>query len=709
MRMALQDAGLEAVKNELVKDERMCGTDLCSASDLGFVAFFSKLSKKSSETRTTRLFDRTDYYSVHGQDAHYVAQNFVETFVDDRSSRRTLQCPLSRASFIFVSQDDYLKLKLDLYRVRERFKKSIASIEDVVACAGISSSPQGTSLWFSVISVQCEHKEHKKLIDEIYTKPFQTVNDDLVKYGEMVGSTLDPEELENHNYAIKPGYDERLQALGDKLVEIRDGLDFEYRATGKDLDLDLDKKLHLENSQNYGYCFRLTKNDAKAIMRNSKYIELGTVKSGVYFTTKKLKALSTDHQETTHEYQRTQSGCPFLRTGTYTPVLENLDHIIAHLDVILSFAHVSVNASEPYVKPKVLDKGKFLRQFQDDISFILNDVEMVKGKVYRTVTVTCPMSCLVGDGEFQNITGPNTGEKSTYIRQVGVIALTAQTGWLVPCSEATLPIFSSVLCRILETASILGSATEDSLIIIDELSRGILRPPSAPSELPHLNNFHVVAYVNQEDASVPRERDITLLYKVEPGVSDQSFGIHVAQLANFPENVVKLAKWKADELEDFVNGQQSEPEHSDEVTEEGIQIIEKLLKKWASESCADDEDVMMDDVSHEAQLAELRRCGEEFRPHVEQNARVQSLLMSFLFLAVYFLAILAVIHIAVCISYIIEPLWIICHHRIFYICVLAFRTTRRTLELEPPSCKSSFPWFHFVLARPWTRSLCRRL
>jgi hypothetical protein len=43
-------------------------------------------------------------------------------------------------------------------------------------------------------------------------------------------------------------------------------------------------------------------------MRNSKYIELGTVKSGVYFTTKKLKALSTDHQETTHEYQRTQSG-----------------------------------------------------------------------------------------------------------------------------------------------------------------------------------------------------------------------------------------------------------------------------------------------------------------------------------------------------------------------------------------------------------------
>ncbi|KAG1859584.1 DNA mismatch repair protein [Suillus subalutaceus] len=562
-------------------------------------------------------------------------QDLVETFVDDGSSRRTLQ-------------DDYLKLMPDLHRLSKRFKKSIASLEDVVRAYQVVLKLPG--LLEALEGVQYEHEEHKELIDEVYIKPFQTVNDNLVKYGEMVESTLDLEELENHNYAIKPDYDERLQALADKLVEIRDGLDAEHRATGKDLDLDLEKKLHLENSQNYGYCFRLTKNDAKAIMRNSKYIELGTVKSGVYFTTKKLKALSTDHQETTHEYQRTQSGLVkevVSIASTYTPVLENLDHIIAHLDVILSFAHVSVNAPEPYVKPKVLEKGYGLilrdarhpcLEVQDDISFIPNDVEMVKG-----------------EGEFQIITGPNMGGKSTYIRQVGVIALMAQTGCFVPCSEATLPIFDSVLCRVgagdsqlkgvstfmaemLETASILRSATQDSLIIIDELGRGTstydgfglawsisehiasnIRAfclfathfhelTALDQELPHVKNLHVVAHVNQEDASAPRERDITLLYKVEPGVSDQSFGIHVAQLANFPENVVK---------------------HSDEVTEEGIQIIEELLKKWASESSADDEDVMMDDVSHEAQLAELQRCVEEFRPRIEQNAWVQSLLTAF--------------------------------------------------------------------------------
>lgn len=84
-----------------------------------------------------------------------------------------------------------------------------------------------------------------------------------------------------------------------------------------------------------------------------------------------------------------------------------------------------------------------------------------------------------------------------------------------------------------------------------------------------MKNQHVVAHVSSDSAD--KSQDITLLYKVEPGICDQSFGIHVAQLANFPENVVKveklfyvadfvltgvsqLAKRKADELEEFNKG-----------------------------------------------------------------------------------------------------------------------------------------------------------
>ncbi|KIJ14608.1 hypothetical protein PAXINDRAFT_163339 [Paxillus involutus ATCC 200175] len=581
-------------------------------------------------------------------------QDLVETFVDDSSTRRVLQ-------------DDYLKLMPDLHRLSKRFKKGVASLEDVVRVYQVVLKMPG--LLETLEGIAYEHEAHRALVEDVYLGPFRLLSTNLSKYSDMVETTLDLASLDTHTYAIKPEYDEGLQGLATKLMETRDGLDAEHRAAGKDLGLELDKKLHLENSATYGYCFRLTKNDAKVIGKNKKYIELGTIKSGVYFTTKTLKSLATEYQETTEEYQRTQSGLVkevVSIASTYTPVLENLDHILAHLDVIVSFAHVSVNAPEPYVKPTVLERGEsslILKdarhpclEVQDEISFIPNDVEMVKG-----------------EGEFQIITGPNMGGKSTYIRQVGVIALMAQTGCFVPCSSATLPVFDSILCRVgagdsqlkgvstfmaemLETASILRSASKDSLIVIDELGRGTstydgfglawaisehiaskIRAfclfathfhelTALDQEIPHVKNLHVVAHVGQEESS--QERDITLLYKVEPGVSDQSFGIHVAQLANFPENVVKLAKRKANELEDFAVGQQAEPQHSDEVTQEGIQIVEDLLRKWAETSATDGDDIVMEDVSADAQLEELRRCVEDFRPRIEGNAWVQSMISS---------------------------------------------------------------------------------
>ena len=76
----------------------------------------------------------------------------------------------------------------------------------------------------------------------------------------MVEQTLDLSELERHNYVIKPDYDPRLRKLADQIGAARDGLDEEHRDVANDLNLELDKKLHLENSASYGYCFRLTKN-----------------------------------------------------------------------------------------------------------------------------------------------------------------------------------------------------------------------------------------------------------------------------------------------------------------------------------------------------------------------------------------------------------------------------------------------------------------
>lgn len=75
----------------------------------------------------------------------------------------------------------------------------------------------------------------------------------------MVEQTIDLSQLSRHNFVIKPEYNERLQELTTTLNEARDSLDREHKRVGRDLGLDIDKKLHLENSTVYGYCLRVSK------------------------------------------------------------------------------------------------------------------------------------------------------------------------------------------------------------------------------------------------------------------------------------------------------------------------------------------------------------------------------------------------------------------------------------------------------------------
>ena len=576
-------------------------------------------------------------------------QQLVEAFASDTELRQTMQ-------------EEHLRSIPDLYRLAKRFQRKLANLEDVVRAYQVSIRIPG----FIGTLEGVMDEQYKDPLDAEYTNKLVELSSSLAKLQEMVETTVDLDALDNHEFIIKPEFDDSLRIIRKKLDKLKYNMDVEHRRVSKDLNQDPEKKLFLENHRVHGWCFRLTRTEAGCIRNKKDYQECSTQKNGVYFTTSAMTSMRREHDQLSENYNRTQRGLVnevVSVAASYCPVFEKLAGVLSHLDVIVSFAHVSVHAPSSYVRPKLHPRGEGNTQLkearhpcmemQDDIQFITNDVSLVRG-----------------ESEFLIITGPNMGGKSTYIRQIGVIALLAQIGCFVPCAEAELTLFDSILARVgasdsqlkgvstfmaemLETANILKSATADSLIIIDELGRGtstydgfglawaisehIVREircfalfathfhelTALVDEYPQVRNLHVVAHIEDGPPPVPApqtngtvaetttastaphsKREVTLLYKVSPGVCDQSFGIHVAELVRFPQKVVNMAKRKADELEDFSTKhdndndtdmgnqstsnpqqqQQQQHRHSKEDVEEGSALLKEVLVQWKNDT-----------------------------------------------------------------------------------------------------------------------------
>ena len=536
-------------------------------------------------------------------------QQLVEAFAMDTELRQTMQ-------------EEHLRSIPDLYRLAKRFQRKMANLEDVVRAYQVVIRIPG----FIGTLEGVMDEQYKEYLDIEYTSKLIQYSNGLAKLQEMVETTVDLDALDRHEFIIKPEFDENLRTIRKRLDKLKYDMDVEHRKVGKDLDQDTEKKLFLENHRVHGWCFRLTRTEAGCIRNKKQYQECSTQKNGVYFTTSSMQSMRREHDQLSENYNRTQSGLVHEVVNvaaSYCPVIEKLAGVLSHLDVIVSFAHVSVHAPSSYVRPKMHGRGEGntvlkearhpCMEMQDDVQFITNDVSLIRG-----------------ESEFLIITGPNMGGKSTYIRQIGVIALLAQVGCFVPCTKAELSIFDSILARVgasdsqlkgvstfmaemLETANILKSATAESLIIIDELGRGtstydgfglawaisehIIKEikcfamfathfhelTALSQEYRQVRNLHVVAHIG--DVREQNRKEVTLLYKVEDGVCDQSFGIHVAELVRFPQKVIDMAKRKADELEDFSTKHDDAPlHHSKEDVQQGTALLKEMLVQWKAQT-----------------------------------------------------------------------------------------------------------------------------
>nr|WCZ58318.1 DNA mismatch repair protein MSH2 [Paratrimastix eleionoma] len=447
--------------------------------------------------------------------------------------------------------------------------------------------------------MKMENENAKKPPSDILMKtfgePLAKLVDEFKNLVSMVEATIDLARVDEHQYLINSSFDPDLQEIATSRDSILENIQKIRDEVAEELGLD-GARLKLDNNNVLGYYLRISRKDEKMIRKNPNYIALETRKDGVRFTNTKLRNASSRYMELCRNYDAKQKDLENRAldiVGSYIPVMEDTAVLLAQLDVYLGLAQVASFAPIPYIRPIIepAENGEIslvgmrhpCLEAQDGSNIIPNDCILLPTELSETNGKPLP-----DRHNFVIVTGPNMGGKSTFIRTVGIIVLMAQIGSFVPCTSAKISVRDRILARVgagdslirgvstfmaemLETATILKSATSKSLVIIDELGRGtstydgfglawaIAEELSLRIKAPTLfaTHFHELTALAKEIPSVTNahvsaltgEDTLTFLYKVESGACERSFGIHVAEMASFPDEVLQIAKKKLEELE----------------------------------------------------------------------------------------------------------------------------------------------------------------
>ena len=476
---------------------------------------------------------------------------------------------------------DTLKKVYDIERLSAKMTYGNANARDMIT---LRNSLEKLPEVKNILST-CMSPKLKQLYEDL---------DELQDVYELINKSIidDPPMTIKDGGIIKLGYNAEIDKLKTATTE---GKNWIVKLEAEEKEKTGIKNLKVGYNKVFGYYIEVSKSFVSQVP--DRFIRKQTLTTGERYITEELKnlegqILGAEEKVVNLEYEEFVK----IREQIAKNVkrLQKTANVVSTLDVLSAFAQVAEDMN--YCKPVVTDNGKIkikdgrhpvIEKMVGIGNFVPNDTYLDK------------------DGDrLAIITGPNMAGKSTYMRQVALITLMAQVGCFVPATEAEIGVVDKIFTRVgasddlsmgqstfmvemMEVATILKEATENSLVILDEIGRGtstydglsiawavaeyIADKEKCGAKTLFATHYHELIELadkqegikNYSIAVKEKGEDIIFLRKIVEGGTDESYGIHVARLAGVPKVVTKRANEILTSLErkSMLSGKKQEKEN----------------------------------------------------------------------------------------------------------------------------------------------------
>jgi len=514
----------------------------------------------------------------------------THTAMGARLLRRWLERPLTDVNRIIQRQDgieeltghttelsqleEMLEHVFDFERILTRIEANTTSPKDLLALkASLGMIPEIKKLLSGTVSIVL-----RKLSDQmdIHSTVYELLDRSMNENG--TGNIRDGKY-------IKEGYSAELDEVRSLSENSRKWIaDLEEREKEK-----TGIKLKIGFNNVFGYYFEIT--NANKVPIPEYYMRKQTLVNAERYITPELKEFETkalSAKEKTEELELKIYQAVKAAIRPEIAAMQRTAKALAALDCLMGLSRAALK--DRYVRPQITNSR------EGRISIHDGRHPMVEHALKREMFVPNDTELNHTDQEMIIITGPNMAGKSTYMRQVAVLTIMAQTGSFIPAKSASFAPVDRIFTRVgaaddistgqstfmvemKEVSHILCNATKNSLILLDEIGRGTSTYDGmsiARAVVEYLNanvhaytlfatHYHELSDMAAENEHIKnytvtvkeRGKEITFLRRIVPGSADKSYGIHVARLAGLPESLLKRADEILEGLE--VEGIKEEP------------------------------------------------------------------------------------------------------------------------------------------------------